>query len=400
MNVGIIYAITSFVSLLQIALVLNRTLATEYKETIEAPFCRMLYLFLAFCVADILWGLSFSRLLWVSPIAFTLISYGYHSMGALSAFIWYGYIIYYVKAEGKEKKCLNILRFALMTMQLCALVSNVFTHEAFYVNEDGTYVMGSLRMTLYLLQFSYYGILLVYCFYKFFSEKTKRTVFRNAAIFSLIPLLFGIGQYVFYDVAMYAFGFMISGFMIYSFNLTAQREAYLQEKNTKLREDVYLDALTGLYNRRAYEDDIKMYSAGMMEDFVYMTLDVNGLKETNDTLGHDAGDELIEGTAFCMRTCLGSYGKLYRIGGDEFVAMIYVATEKLEGVLADFDCMAEEWKGKKNSKLSVSYGYVTKQEQPDIVIEDMARLADKRMYQAKASYYQNQGTDRRGLYKL
>lgn len=384
-------------SLLQIALILNRSLATEYKDTIEEPFCNMLKFFMIFCAFDIGWGLFFSREIIISRIGFTIISYGYHSMGALSAFIWYGYVTYYTKVQGRDYLILNICRDVLFVIQIILLGANLWTHEAFLVHEDGSYTMGSLRPYLYLLQFSYYIILLIFCLIKIVTDREQKVLYRNAIFFSMIPLMFGIGQYIFYDAAMYAFGFMLSAFIIYSFNLTAQREAYLTEQTTKLSVDVYIDALTGLYNRRAYEDDLEKYpDIPTEENFTYLTLDVNGLKLANDRLGHDAGDELIEGVAFCMRNALGAYGKLYRIGGDEFAAMIFANDDKLSSILLDFDKLVLDWKGKKVSELSVSYGYATKRMYPESTVLEIARIADKKMYQAKAEYYSCNGTDRRG----
>ena len=57
------------------------------------------------------------------------------------------------------------------------------------------------------------------------------------------------------------------------------------------------DELTRLYNRRAYDEDISSFNDSMPDDLVFVTADVNGLKQTNDSLGHEAGDELICGVS-------------------------------------------------------------------------------------------------------
>lgn len=158
------------------------------------------------------------------------------------------------------------------------------------------------------------------------------------------------------------------------------------------------DELTGLYNRRAYEEDIYAHNDILVEDeFVYISLDVNGLKVINDTLGHMAGDELIIGACQCMKRCLGSYGKLYRIGGDEFVAIIQgCSNDKLKEILDDFDKEMASWKGKLIDKLSVSYGWISKAEQPSYSVRQLGALAEKRMYESKAAHYRRAGFDRRG----
>nr|MCR5099910.1 sensor domain-containing diguanylate cyclase [Butyrivibrio sp.] len=84
------------------------------------------------------------------------------------------------------------------------------------------------------------------------------------------------------------------------------------------------DELTGLLNRRAYEEDIYEQNDFPAKDyFVSMSLDVNGLKVVNDTLGHAAGDELLIGASYCMNKSFGSYGKIYRTGGDEFIVILF-----------------------------------------------------------------------------
>ena len=83
-----------------------------------------------------------------------------------------------------------------------------------------------------------------------------------------------------------------------------------------------IDKMTGCFNRRSYEEDLSKMSAN--DQFIYISMDVNGLKIINDSHGHAAGDELICGAAACMRSCFDKYGKVYRIGGDEFVAVLFV----------------------------------------------------------------------------
>lgn len=54
-----------------------------------------------------------------------------------------------------------------------------------------------------------------------------------------------------------------------------------------------IDELTGLYNRAAYEDEVQQLENSQPDTLVYASVDVNGLKNVNDTLGHTAGDEFV-----------------------------------------------------------------------------------------------------------
>ena len=171
-----------------------------------------------------------------------------------------------------------------------------------------------------------------------------------------------------------------------------------EKKNEEiLVRKAQIDELTGLYNRRAYEEDILAHSeSGVGDNFVYASIDVNGLKIVNDEIGHAAGDELIQGAADCMKKAFGSYGKVYRTGGDEFVSIFFASKEQLEAIEKDLENTVEEWSGELVSSLTLSVGYVTRREFKEETIIDIAKIADQRMYKAKSAYYAKKGVDRRG----
>lgn len=174
----------------------------------------------------------------------------------------------------------------------------------------------------------------------------------------------------------------------------------LQSQTEQLTIDALVDALTGLSNRRAYEDDMAnewtVLNKENNRDYVYFTIDINGLKTTNDNNGHAVGDELIQGVAQCVSECLAPYGKAYRVGGDEFVAIIYADSNSIKTIEADFNQAIDNWSGDIVKEATVSYGYVVNSEFPQMTIQELAKIADKRMYQNKASFYARTGVDRRG----
>lgn len=154
------------------------------------------------------------------------------------------------------------------------------------------------------------------------------------------------------------------------------------------------DDLTGLYNRRAYSNDMSEFkSKELTDNYVYALIDINGLKKTNDTLGHDAGDELIVGTANCLNNSFSKYGKIYRTGGDEFVASLFIESDKLDEVIKSFKDAVDNWQGVLVSELAVSCGFVSKSK--NMTIDSMIKLADERMYEDKSRYYSTKGIDRR-----
>lgn len=157
------------------------------------------------------------------------------------------------------------------------------------------------------------------------------------------------------------------------------------------------DELTGLLNRRAYEEDIYEHNdTPDTDEFTYISLDVNGLKVINDTKGHMAGDELIIGACQCMKKSFAPYGKLYRIGGDEFVAILSCEADRVSDVLKDFDDTVAGFKGKLVDGVSISYGWIHVSEEPEFSVRQLGAVAEQRMYESKDAYYKHEGFDRRG----
>ena len=131
------------------------------------------------------------------------------------------------------------------------------------------------------------------------------------------------------------------------------------------------------------------------DNFFYVTADVNSLKNTNDTLGHLSGDELICGAADCLQDCFGDNGDVYRIGGDEFAAFVYADENTFDKLIEKIHTLTDNWKGNSVKSLTLSIGYVSNREFPDAEISTLIKTADERMYKEKREYYQNKGVDRR-----
>ena len=170
-------------------------------------------------------------------------------------------------------------------------------------------------------------------------------------------------------------------------------------ENEKRREEYLIriamtDELTRAYNRRRFEKDIAMRAAqGLDVGLVLYSVDINDLKRVNDAFGHCAGDEIIKATAEILMRAAGSDGNVYRIGGDEFIMLLY--TDDCEQIRETIKTRAQEWRGVLIDKLSVAVGYASCTEYPGCDLLELEKIADRQMYQDKASYYQTAGIDRR-----
>ena len=96
-----------------------------------------------------------------------------------------------------------------------------------------------------------------------------------------------------------------------------------------------------------------------------------------------------------MKFAFASYGKIYRIGGDEFVVLIQESVSNIDSILQVFDTTIHDWHGKYSNSISVSYGVVKSSEQDFDSVQEISKLADERMYKSKSEYYNMSDNDRR-----
>ena len=167
----------------------------------------------------------------------------------------------------------------------------------------------------------------------------------------------------------------------------------LEEANRKLSELAVTDGMTGVGNKSAYLERIhnmdRKIGRGDASFTVFM-FDLNGLKETNDKYGHECGDMVIVDAAEVLKTVFGREN-LYRIGGDEFIAILDDAQEdEAERRFREMDAaVASKNKTERPYKdpLSISKGAAAFHPGEDTEYQDVFRRADQTMYQEKAAYY-------------
>ena len=167
----------------------------------------------------------------------------------------------------------------------------------------------------------------------------------------------------------------------------------LAERIVQEQKNADIDALTGCGNRRAYNKEMDLLEGGVPQTLSYLAIDINGLKDVNDTYGHDTGDKLIIGAAECIERCFGKKGRIYRTGGDEFI--VVTTDSGVDQVLPDYDESMKAWSAKNHLELSTSYGVARSIDYPETGIFDLAKIADRKMFDAKAAYYQQNGRERR-----
>lgn len=168
----------------------------------------------------------------------------------------------------------------------------------------------------------------------------------------------------------------------------------LYEKSVGLERETNLDALTGLFNRRYFDEKLKELNG---KDHAVLIVDMDNLKQANDTAGHLFGDKMLKQIASEIRLVTRSRDSdedvACRIGGDEY-AIIFptkISKEGLYGIARrlnnlvnhhSYDIPAADG-NRKSMSLSVSIGGAVAE--PDDVVEKVISNADSALYVAKQS---------------
>ena len=346
-----------------------------------------------------MWALFFDFLTWAldGSLAYGTATYIFTIASLCSGSILGGIFVFYLSSYLWDMYRINAF-FSAKICLACDVVAFLLTFtlgvtQKAFVFVDGHYELGALYDAITVLP-----VLTLFYFTGYVIKHVKKIGVHDvvSVIVYIFMMIAGTLIEAQYGVGATYVSIMLADVFIF---VMLQNKLIDEEKKNvaKWIRKSNTDEVTGFFNRHAYEVDMALLNkSDINDDFVYISMDVNGLKVVNDNLGHDAGDELIVGASSCMRLCFENYGKLYRIGGDEFVAMLTIPAGKISEVKERFEQITSEWQGEKNASLTISAGYVTLSEDKNRTLQDIAVLADKRMYESKRNYYQNKGVDRRG----
>ncbi len=161
----------------------------------------------------------------------------------------------------------------------------------------------------------------------------------------------------------------------------------ITDKKRKEREIVYLtehNSLTGLYNRRFFDDQLKKLDTPENMPLSVVVGDINGLKMINDALGHEAGDKMIIEISQILKSCIRKGDVLARTGGDEFSILLPRTTsEQSFGLIKRIHAKCREHKSNSDVYyLSISMGFATKTNENELIGVKIKEAEDN-MYKHK-----------------
>ena len=242
-----------------------------------------------------------------------------------------------------------------------------FTDIAFGFDETYAFYRGPLGYVAFAVPILYL-ILTLWVVFRNFSEKTslERFIVPVSAVFCLTS--------AFLDV-------LYGGVRLNEAIIISSVFFYL----VLFSNDNRRDSLTGLLNRQALYDDGKLYNRSIG---AAASLDMNGLKELNDTQGHKAGDEALAKIGECMLKYADEKTLFYRVGGDEFVVLFLHEDENVISYVVKKTVDAIQKAG-----YCISTGYALRGK--DATVDDVIKESDQKMYEAKAEYYRSKGRTQR-----
>jgi two-component system cell cycle response regulator len=150
------------------------------------------------------------------------------------------------------------------------------------------------------------------------------------------------------------------------------------------REEAVTDALTGLGNRRALMRDLEdvVETSTEADPHLLLLFDLDGFKTYNDRFGHPAGDALLARLGSRLRDCVSGSGRAYRLGGDEFCAIVRSDGSALPRIRREAGAsLSEEGEG---FRVAASVGSIILPADAGDATHAL-RLVDRRMYQEKES---------------
>ena len=211
----------------------------------------------------------------------------------------------------------------------------------------------------------------------------------NLIGFAVILITMSMDMYTYYDNRVNAnqagkFGILIYILMVGTEIVREIRQHKEEEEHLQMYQEMAMkDMLTGCYNRNAYDEQVE-HAADVKRSQV-VAFDLNNLKHCNDTYGHQCGDKYLCDSASVIRKVYSKYGRVYRIGGDEFCVVTQgLSMKRLNDLRLKLEQAEREYNQcKPEIQIAIACGCAMYDEKTDKTIEDIRMRADERMYEDK-----------------
>lgn len=224
------------------------------------------------------------------------------------------------------------------------------------------------------------------------SRRSRQTIVVHTICVGIVSVCVLLDVFSFYFLSVTdSSKFCRMGVMIYTIVLATQllnnsvRLIRAGKQVDKFRMEAETDDMTKLKNRRSFEKALHKIENHSMEGYGIVLCDLNNLKRFNDKYGHSVGDYYIIISSEMIQDVYGQYGTVYRIGGDEFCAIVRGIDEiQVERLCHEMCQKLQELSGNRfKETMSVAVGYAGFDMEKDRNLSDTMARADAAMYQHK-----------------
>lgn len=339
-------------------------------EALSRQYCQIVVAICLFLALDILYVSFYGH---AGPAArFVLKAAKSLYLVANSAIVWlWGrYLDCTLYGSGYRLQRHRILYTVIFAVNTAAVFVNFFTGFLFEIASDGVFIVQYAAMWAFTL-LNYLSMLLASIVVIRNRARLKRESFLTLLLFPLPPLCAEIVQIFFRPFSL-----------ICTYAVSALTVFQISQNTT-----IYTDELTGLANRRMFDETLhKWLSSPKGRTVCCIMLDLDGLKQINDTYGHLAGDRALIAMAEIIRGVKHREMVAARFGGDEFAVLwlskdgheLPALTQRLEEIKTQANAAKPE-----HERVSFSAGAFCHRDGGSITAEDFLTQADANMYRSK-----------------
>ncbi|NLL90992.1 MAG: GGDEF domain-containing protein [Ruminococcaceae bacterium] len=229
------------------------------------------------------------------------------------AYLWVIFVDYKLFSDMERIKRIYPFVAIPTVLIIIGCIINPIVPVFFTVNDYNIYQRTNLFIIPYAVTYFYliYGVVLIYSFRK----RIHKYLFLPAVLFMVPIIISSALQFFFYGYSLVWLGVAIG--------LTS---LFINVQN----ESSYVDMLSGLFNRQYLNNYLLIQSKKVDTDrtLAGILLDIDGFKNLNDSLGHLVGDDAISSAGKILRESVGNKGVSFRLGGDEFIVLMQIRSQK------------------------------------------------------------------------
>ena len=304
---------------------------------------------------------SFSRIIcWIGNTFYFLFQMAAFALVAL-------FLDYSTYLDLKRLRRLGIIALVICAADAVMIAVNLFIGIIFTISPDNVY----MRAEFYFIQLGVsYAIILLALTNALFSRKQMTRSKFILVLVAVFPAVLGsVLDLIIPDMWLVWPCFFISILFLYLFIV---------------RENTLIDSLTGVHNRRSFDEYlVELSKPSPRKTYVFIMIDIDRFKEINDTLGHSQGDAALRDMAEILCASVRRTDFVARYGGDEFV--VVAATQEIDKVLEAILSRIQDFNARNARCYNLEISYGSGLYSPDVKTPPQEFLAyvDGLMYEKK-----------------